>query len=142
MDHALSTKQSPYSSKHFLPQVWQAFRDGDIWVKLSALICGSSCFARKQYVKGFLITLLEAVLVWAIPGVFLPYMSKLNTLGTVQAQRTFNPETMKNEWNDYDNSFMILLFGLIGIIILFTAVVLWLRNIRNARDVEYAAKSG
>ena len=56
MDHALK-KHSTYSSKHFLPQVAQAFRDGDIWVKLSALICGSSCFARKQYIKGFLITL-------------------------------------------------------------------------------------
>ena len=141
MDHALK-KHSTYSSNHFLPQVAQAFRDGDVWVKLSALICGSSCFARKQYIKGFLITLVQAVLLWAIPCVFWPYMSKLGTLGTVQAQKTFNPVTMKNEWNDYDNSFMILLFGLIGILVTITAVVLWLRNIRNARDVQVLAENG
>ena len=37
-------------------------------------------------------------------------------VGTVQQQRVYNPETRKNEFNDYDNSFLILLFGVIGFI--------------------------
>ena len=126
----------------FITSTIRSFIDGDVWVKLSALLCGASCFARKQYVKGFLLTLVEAVILWAIPGVFWPYMSKLGTLGTVQAQKTFNPETRKNEWNDYDNSFLILLFGVIGILVIATAVVLWMRNIRAAREVEERAKAG
>ena len=81
----------------FITSTIRSFIDGDVWVKLSALLCGASCFARKQYVKGFLLTLVEAVILWAIPGVFWPYMSKLGTLGTIQAQKTFNPETRKNE---------------------------------------------
>ncbi|MGN0972708.1 MAG: carbohydrate ABC transporter permease [Aristaeellaceae bacterium] len=126
----------------FITSTIRSFIDGDVWVKLSALLCGASCFARKQYVKGFLLTLVEAVILWAIPGVFWPFMSKLGTLGTVQAQKTFNPETRKNEWNDYDNSFLILLFGVIGILVIATAVVLWMRNIRAAREVEVKAKNG
>ena len=133
----------------FFTAIWEfifgtirAFIDGDIWVKLSALVGGASCFARKQYVKGFLICLVEAVLIWAFPGFLWPYMSKLGTLGTVVAKRTYNPETRKNEWNDYDNSFLILLFGVIGCVLLLIAVVLWMRNIRNAREVEVTAKSG
>ncbi|MGN0746046.1 MAG: carbohydrate ABC transporter permease [Aristaeellaceae bacterium] len=126
----------------FITSTIRSFIDGDIWVKLSALLCGASCFARKQYVKGFLLTLVEAVILWAIPGVFWPYMADLGTLGTVQAQKTFNPETRKNEWNDYDNSFLILLFGVIGILVIATAVVLWMRNIRAAREVEVRAKAG
>lgn len=126
----------------FITSTIHAFIDGDVWVKLSALLCGASCFARKQYVKGFLLTLVEAVILWVIPGVFWPYMAKLGTLGTVQAQKTFNPETRKNEWNDYDNSFLILLFGVIGILVIATAVVLWMRNIRAAREVEVKAKNG
>lgn len=133
----------------FFAAIWEfiygtirAFIDGDIWVKLSALIGGASCFARKQYVKGFLICLVEAVLIWVFPGFLWPYMSKLNTLGTVVAKRTYNPETRKNEWNDYDNSFLILLFGVIGCVLLFTAIVLWMRNMRHAREVEKLAKSG
>lgn len=126
----------------FFASAFTAFRDGDVWVKLSALICGSSCFARKQYVKGFLLTLIEAVILWSIPGIFWPFMAKMDTLGTVQQERVYNPETRKNEFNDYDNSFLILLFGVIGFVVLITAVVLWLRNIRAAREVELLAKKG
>ena len=126
----------------FFAETFRAFRDGDIWVKLSALLCGASCFARKQYVKGVLLTLLEVLIIVLFPTFFWPYMSKLGTLGTVQAAKTFNPETRKNEWNDYDNSFLILLFGVIGVALVVTAVILWMRNIRNAREVEVLAKKG
>lgn len=126
----------------FFADTWRAFAQGDVWVKLSALVGGASCFARKQYVKGFLICLVQAVIMVLFPLVFWPYMSKLDTLGTVQQKRTFNPETRKNEFNDYDNSFLILLFGVIGCVVLITAVVLWMRNIRNARAVEVQARSG
>ena len=127
---------------NFVATTIRAFVDGDVWVKLSALLCGASCFKRKQYIKGILLTLVEALLIWIIPGFFWPYMSKLNTLGTVQAKKTFNPETRKNEWNDYDNSFLILLFGIIGVMLVALAVVLWMRNLRAARQVEVDAKAG
>ena len=126
----------------FFTSPFKAFVEGDIFVKLSALLCGASCFARKQYLKGFLLCLLEAAIIIVFPTFFFPYMSKLSTLGTVQQKRVFNPETMKNEFNDYDNSFLILLFGVLGVILLITAIVLWMRNLRNAREVEVTAKSG
>ncbi len=127
---------------HFFSGTVRDFVDGDIWVKLSAILCGSSCFARRQYIKGFLLCLVEAVIIASFPLLFWPYMAKLGTLGTVQAKRTYNPVTRKNEWNDYDNSFLILLFGLIGVVVLLLAIVLWMRNIRNARAVEVTAKKG
>ena len=37
----------------FFTSPFKAFVEGDIFVKLSALLCGASCFARKQYLKGF-----------------------------------------------------------------------------------------
>ncbi len=126
----------------FFTGTYKAFRDGDIWVKLSAIICGASCFARKQYVKGFLLCLVQAVIIWLFPGLLWPYMSKFPTLGTVQAKKVYNPETRKNEWNDYDNSFMILLFSVVGFVLLATAIVLWMRNIRAAREVEVLQKKG
>ena len=86
--------------------------------------------------------MLEALFAYFIPVVFWPSMSKLGTLGTVQQQRVYNPETRQNEFNDYDNSFLIMLFGVIGCVLLLTAVVLWLRNIRAARAVEVRAKAG
>ena len=126
----------------FFTSTVKAFVEGDIFVKLSALLCGTSCFARKQYLKGFFICLIQAAIMLVFPTFFFPYMSKLSTLGTVQQKRVFNPETMKNEFNDYDNSFLILLFGVLGVVLLIAAVILWMRNLRNAREVELTAKSG
>ena len=126
----------------FFTSTVKAFVEGDIFVKLSALLCGTSCFARKQYLKGFFICLIQAAIMFVFPTFFFPYMSKLSTLGTVQQKRVFNPETMKNEFNDYDNSFLILLFGVLGVVLLITAVILWMRNLRSAREVELTAKSG
>ena len=93
----------------FFTSTVKAFVEGDIFVKLSALLCGTSCFARKQYLKGFFICLIQAAIMLVFPTFFFPYMSKLSTLGTVQQKRVFNPETMKNEFNDYDNSFLLSL---------------------------------
>ena len=126
----------------FFTSTVKAFVEGDIFVKLSALLCGTSCFARKQYLKGFFICLIQAAIMLVFPTFFFPYMSKLSTLGTVQQKRVFNPETMKNEFNDYDNSFLILLFGVLGVVLLIATVILWMRNLRNAREVELTAKSG
>lgn len=120
------------SMGQYIAGVGRDFMQGDLWVKLSALLWGSSCVARGQYVKGVLLTVLEALFAYFIPVVFWPSMSKLGTLGTVQQQRVYNPETRQNEFNDYDNSFLIMLFGDIGCVLLLTAVVLWLRNIRAA----------
>ena len=122
----------------FFTSTVKAFVEGDIFVKLSALLCGTSCFARKQYLKGFFICLIQAAIMFVFPTFFFPYMSKLSTLGTVQQKRVFNPETMKNEFNDYDNSFLILLFGVLGVVLLITAVILWMRNdLSDALDKKF-----
>lgn len=152
MDKKASTQAVPVKQPgivRFFASVWsyltglvKDFVEGDVWVKLSALLWGSSCVARKQYLKGILLTVVEALFAYLIPVVFWPYMSKLNTLGTVQQQRVYNPETRKNEFNDYDNSFLILLFGVIGCVLLLVAVTMWVRSIRAAREVEVRAKAG
>ena len=56
----------------------------------------------------------------AVAGYLLcwPYVRKLPTLGTVQAERIWDPVARKNVWNDYDHSFLILLFGVVGVLLL------------------------
>ena len=133
----------------FITSIWRYIKgalcdlvQGDIYVKLSSVICGASCFARRQYAKGALITLAEALLLYLIPSAFWLYISKLNTLGTVQQQRTYNPVTRQNDFNNYDNSFLIMLFGVIGVAIIALAAILWLRNIRAARQLQLHAEHG
>ena len=118
------------------------FMAGDIFVKLSVLVMGAGCFRRRQFVKGILLTLFQAAILFFAISFAAPYISKFPTLGTVQYASVFNPNTMKNEVNDYDHSFKILLYGLISFIVLAAALVIWLRNVRNARALEVKAKSG
>ena len=118
------------------------FVQGDIFVKLSLLIMGAGYFRRRQIVKGVIMTLFQAVVIYFAVRFALPYIADFSTLGTVKFASVFNPSTMKNETNDYDHSFKILLFGLIGIIVLACAVVIWLRNIRNVRALELRARQG
>ena len=120
----------------------EAFVKGDLWTRLSAIICGSGFIARGQIAKGVLKTILEALFILLIPSFVVPYLSKFGTLGTVVAQKTFNPETRKNEWNDYDNSFLILLFSVMSIALLIVGVVLWMKNMRAAYEVQRLKEKG
>lgn len=119
----------------------RALWHGDVWTKLSALLWGCSCLRRGQIAKGLLILLEEAALVAALAAMA-PYMMKLGTLGTVQAQRIYDPVTRRNVWNDYDNSFLILLFGVVGAVILLLLIVQGLRHLRHAYQVQCAAQDG
>ena len=74
-----------------LKEFGSAVKNGDIWVKLSLLIMGMGYFGRKQILKGILMILLEVGVIASFVSVFLPYMSKLSTLGTVQREMIFDP---------------------------------------------------
>ena len=129
-------------SRRGLAGLWRDLRGGDLWVRLSLLLCGAGYAARGQYMKGLLVTLAQALVLWFVPAVLWPYMSKLGTLGTVQAEKLYNAVTRRNEWNQYDNSFQILLFGVIGCALVLAALYLWLHNIRAVRALQLRAESG
>lgn len=130
-----------WSGARLLHGAWHAFRAGDRWTKLSGLFWASSCFARRQYGKGLLLCLQQAFFLITLL-LLMPSMLKLPTLGTVQAERVYDPVTRRNVWNDYDNSFLILLFGVAGLLLLGISTVQYLRNLRNAYAVEQAAREG
>lgn len=118
------------------------FSEGDAFVKLSAILWGASCFRRRQFARGILLTLIQLVWLGSLFGFFLPYILKLPTLGTVEQVRTYDEATRQMVFNDYDNSFLILLFGVIGLAVLFGGCFGALRNIRFARQVEADARLG
>ena len=118
------------------------FAQGDVWVKLTALVWGAGCLGRGQLAKGALLTALQGLFAWALPTVFWPYMSKLGSLGTVAQQRTYDPATRQNVFNDYDDSFLILLFGVLCCALAAAAALLWAQNIRAARAAQVRAKAG
>ena len=102
--------------KKYFADFGTAVAKGDIWCKLSLIVMGAGYWGRKQVVKGILMTALEAIVI-LFTGMFsINYIKDLNTLGTTQYESVFDPLTLKNTVNDYDNSLLILLYGLVGIL--------------------------
>lgn len=115
---------------------------GDGAVKASMLIMGAGYWRRKQYVKGMLVTLLEIAVILYNVIIGFTYIGKLGNLGTVRRKMEYNSVTMKNEINNYDNSLLILLFGIISLVILVVAILLWMQNLRAVYDLQLRAEAG
>ena len=126
----------------FFSEFGTAMAKGDVFVKLSLLWWGAGYFRRKQYVKAILMTLLEIAVIVFTLNFAMAYVPKFGTLGTIQAEQVFNMQTMQTEWNDYDNSFMILLFSLFSFVIWFAAAVVCMRNVVNAYELQIQAQRG
>lgn len=119
-----------------------ALAKGDLFVKLSFIWMGAGYWRRKQYVKSVLMTIFEIAMV--LFGVFIAsqYLPKFGTLGTVKQASVFNMATMKKEFNDYDNSFMILLYSLVSILLLLLFVIIYVRNIVHQYELQQMAARG
>ena len=107
---------------NFFAEFGNAVVKGDLFVKLSLLWLGAGYARRKQYVKAVLMTILEVAVILFTVNFAMEYVPKFATLGTVKPEKVFNMKTMKNEFNDYDNSFQILLFSLFSFVVWFTVI--------------------
>jgi len=140
---ARTEKINPFISFiNFFKNVAVDFAMGDFFVKLSALIMGAGYFRRNQIVKGILVTLFQVVIILFTIFFASHYFYRLPTLGTTPFETVFNPETMRNEINDFDHSFQILLYGISSVVVLITAFFIYLRNINNVRALELKAERG
>ena len=126
----------------FFAEFAMAMAKGDLFVKLTLVWWGAGYLRRKQYVKALLMTLLEAAVILFSVNFAMNYVPKFGTLGTVQAEQVFNMKTMQSEWNDYDNSFMILLFSLCSFVIWFATAIVCIRNVVNVYALQKEAQLG
>lgn len=126
----------------FFTDFGTAFAKGDIFVKLSVLWWGAGYARRKQYIKAILMTLLEAVIIAFTAVISAKYVPKFGTLGTVKAEKVFNMATMQNEWNDFDNSFMILLMSLFSFVVWVFGLAIMFRSVVTCYRLQQDAEQG
>lgn len=130
------------TSGGFFSDFCRAVTKGDLFVKLSMLWMGAGYAKRKQYIKAALMTLFEiAVIVFTVQFA-MEYVPKFGGLGSVMPEKTFNIETMKNEFNDYDNSFQILLFSLFSFVVWITAAAVWMYNMVSVYRLQLMEEAG
>ena len=126
----------------FFKDFGAAVAKGDIFVKLSLIWMGAGYCRRKQFVKSILMTIFEVAVIAYTVGFAMDYVPKFATLGTVKQESVFNIVTMKNEFNDYDHSFMILLFSLISFVIWAVAAVVYMYNMISVYKLQKRAEEG
>jgi arabinogalactan oligomer/maltooligosaccharide transport system permease protein len=114
-------------SKGFL-FLGEAFVYGDRKTKLSFLVFGFGNIARKQRFRGFLFLIYEIVFILFMVSFGGPYLSKFSTLGTIET--TENPDTGFKFIGD--NSFNILLYGVLTIAVIMCTFYCWFQSVKQA----------
>ena len=119
-----------------IKEIGTTFAEGDIKTRLSFLIFGLGPLLRGQIVKGLSYLAVQIALIWYFIAFGFRYLGKFSTLGTVATHK-------ENRITVYgDNSFLILLFGLLTIIALIVFIFIWRENVRENYTEQTTLKEG
>ena len=124
-----------------IADLFTTFKNGDWKTRLSYLIMGFGSFARGQWGRGLLFFLFQTVF---NVYMFFPnaqfsgcyYLGKLSTLGTVETVK----QGRKTIYGD--NSFFILLYGVLTVFFVIAFIYTWRMNIRQNKISEELLRTG
>ena len=119
-----------------LKEIGLTFSEGDWKTKLSFLIMGFGQLLRGQIVRGLTMLALEGGILYYILDFGWGYLKDIFTLGVVETHKV-GRKTVYG-----DNSFLILLYGLLTLVIVVALIYLWRVNIRQNREAELRLKRG
>lgn len=122
--------------------IYKTFKEGDYKTRLSFVVMGFGSFARGQYLRGVLFFLFEVVFIvyMACWGGY--WMSMLPSLGTQGAIKEYDDflDTWVTKY--YDDSFKILLYGILTVFFIVAFIYTWRLNVKQNRISEEIIKSG
>ena len=121
-----------------LKEIGKTFAEGDFATRLSFIIMGFGPLVRKYFARGIAYLALEIIFIYYMVSFGGSYLAKFGTLGTEQTH--MDPATFLTVYGD--NSFLILLYGVLTIILILFFILLWRMNIRECRNEEIAKKNG
>ncbi len=110
--------------------------------KVSALVMGFGNLSRKQWAKGILFLVFEIVFILYMVFYGGYWLSKFSTLGTVSSSTIYDPELDTYVTVAGDDSFKILLYGLITILFIVAFVVTWALNMHQCALLDQIEKEG
>ncbi len=119
-----------------IKEIGTTFAQGDWKTRVSYVILGFGPLLRGQIVKGAAFLLSEILFIWYMAACGCRYLSKFTTLGTVETQKVGRTTVYG------DNSFLILLFGLLTIILIAAFILLWRMNIRENKKEQDLLRAG
>ncbi len=120
-----------------LAEIGTTFIEGDWKTKVSYVIMGFGPLMRKQFLRGAAFLAIEIGFIYYMVAFGAHYLKDITTLGT--QGRGFNPDGTVRYG---DNSFLILLFGLLSIVLILVFIIVWRMNISENRREEKRLKEG
>lgn len=127
---------------NFIQMFGHAFVHGDIFTKPSLVIWGLGYIGHGQLIKALLVTVVQGLGLYFLGTSGIPALKKFGTLGTVQMEMQFNPVTLKNEVNNYDNSFAILLLSVISIVVILSLIAAAMMVVQSNYALQAQKASG
>ena len=113
------------------------WKNGDYKTRTSYFIMGFGNIARGQILRGVLFLLFEVVFILYMALFGGAYMLKIGSLGTVVTYKDDEGVTVYG-----DNSFNILLYGVISIFFIIAFVYTWYANIKQNKIAQEIAATG
>ena len=119
-----------------IADIVSTFIKGDFKTKISFVVMGFGSFFRGQYFRGILFFLFQTVFNMYMLFFGGAYISKMATLGTIETYR----EGRKTVYGD--NSFLILLYGILTIFFVIAFIYTWRVNVKQNKISEEILRSG
>ena len=118
-------------------EIGQTFAHGDWKTKVSFLIMGFGPLMRGQILRGIAFLASEIAFIWYMVAFGAKYLKDIGTLGTVQGG--FDENYI---YTYGDNSFFILLFGVLSMFVIVLFIYMWRLNVRVNMNEEKRLKEG
>lgn len=118
------------------------FTHGSWKTKVSYGIMGFGNISRGQVAKGLLFFLFEAIFVFymIVSGGY--WLGKIGTLGTDTMYQVYDPDLDTYKMVEGDDSFKILLYGLLTIVFIIALVITWRMNIKQSALCDEIERQG
>ena len=125
-----------------LKDIAVTFKEGDARTRISYVVMGYGSIRRGQILRGLMFFLFEAVFIayMVLSGGY--WLSMLPSLGKVGPKEVYNEllDTYSYQYND--NSFQILLYGVLTIFFIIAFIFTWRLNIKQNKISQQILKSG
>ena len=128
-------KKLVFGIGHWFKELGLTFAHGDWKTKVSYFIMGFGNISRKQVLRGILFLFFQVIFILYIVFFGGKYLSKLYILGTKDT--TFTPDGIEIPG---DNSFNILLYGVLTLFFIVAFIYTWNLNIKQNRINEQIIK--
>lgn len=122
--------------------IFVTFRDGDWKTRVSFVVMGFGNIARGQILRGLLFLAMEVVfnVYMCFGGVY--WLGKLDNLGDQGPMEVYDPIYDAYTTKYFDNSFKILLYGVLTLFFIVALIYTWRVNIKQNKIAQQIIASG